>query len=427
MPQPLPPAGSSAGHAAGRPAGPADGGSTATDRERIAADLRAEARRLGFSRIGIAPAVPPPRQELVRQWLARGLAGAVEAWFARQVELRSDPGNLLSGARSVVMLATDHATAAGAGQGGGPVSDAAESVSAAGPSGRPGYGRIARYAWGDDYHDILRERVNRLAAWLEGQAPGCRSRGVVDSAPLAEREFAWLAGLGWFGKNTMLIDPAAGSYFFLTALVTDLDLPVDTPVEVDHCGTCTACLDACPTQAFVEPRVLDAGRCISGLTIEEHGSVAAELRRGMGDWVFGCDICQEVCRWNRRAPGSAEPAFQPRGGAETLPLADLLGLDERRFRERFKGTPLVRAKRRGLLRSAAIALGNLPDPAALPALVAAAGDVEPVVRTAAAWALGRWLAVEPLAADARAALEARLAVEADDEVRRELAEALARG
>jgi epoxyqueuosine reductase len=177
---------------------------------------------------------------------------------------------------------------------------------------------VARYAWGDDYHDLLRGRVNMLAAWLEARVPGCRTRGVVDSAPLAEREFAWLGGLGWFGKNTMLIDPQAGSFFFLTALLTDLELPADAPLQVDHCGSCTACLDACPTDAFVEPRVLDASRCISALTIEDHGTIAPALRPGMQDWIFGCDICQEVCPWTRHAPGSSEPTVQPRQGATTL-------------------------------------------------------------------------------------------------------------
>ena len=307
------------------------------------------------------------------------------------------------------MLATDHAV--------GP--------SAAALPSAPGHGRVARYAWGDDYHDLLRNRVNALAGWLERRVPGCRTRGVVDSAPLAEREFAWLAGLGWFGKNTMLIDPRAGSYFLLTALLTDLDLPAAVPVQVDHCGTCTACLDACPTEAFVEPRLLDASRCVSGLTIEDHGAIPAPLRAGMGNWVFGCDICQEVCPWNRHAPGSAEPTFQPRTGETTLGLVDLLGLDEPAFRRRFRGSAVLRAKRRGLLRSAAIALGNRPDPAAASALAAAVADDDPVVRGAAAWALGRWLAHDELAARARQALAERLVVETDADVRAEIERALA--
>lgn len=339
----------------------------------LAADLRAEAVRIGFCRVGIAPALPPPHHDAFRHWLGAGRAGVMHEWLARHEPLRRDPANLLANARSVIVLATDY-----------PADPPAEP--------KPGRGRVARYARGADYHDLLRERANALGAWLEARAPGCRTRGVVDSAPLAERDYGLLAGLGWIGKNTMLIDPRAGSYFFLTALLTDLDLPADVPLETDHCGTCTACLDACPTGAFVEPRVLDATKCISTLTIEDHGSVPAALRAGMADWVFGCDVCQEVCPWNRHAPGSTEPAFQPRDGMTTLDLVELLGLDEAGFRRRFQDSPLLRAKRRGLLRSAAIALGNRPDPAALPALTAALTDAEPVVREAAAWAIARWKA-----------------------------------
>lgn len=368
--------------------------------------LRAEALRLGFARLGIAPAVPPPGHEAFRGWLARGLAGATHDWLVRHEPLRADPRTLLPGATSIVMLATDHAIA-------GPVGPGA--AAATGPGGR-----VARYAWGDDYHDLLRSRGNALAAWLEAAVPGCRTRAVVDSAPLAERDFAVRAGLGWIGKNAMLIDPHAGSWFLLTALLTDLDLPVDVPLGVDHCGTCTACLDACPTQAFPEPGVLDAGRCISALTIEDHGPVQRDLRAGMRDWVFGCDVCQEVCPWNRHAPGSDEPTLQPRDGATTLDLAEVLRLDEAGFRERFRGSAIRRAKRRGLLRSAAIALGNGPDASRLDALCGALADQEPVVRGAVAWALGRWIAAGVAAEPARAALAARLAVEADDGVRREI-------
>jgi epoxyqueuosine reductase len=347
--------------------------------------LRAAAVGLGFSRVGIAPAVSPPHHETFRHWLTAGRAGVMQEWLTRHEPLRRDPGNLLADARSVIVLTTDY-----------PAEPPAADV--------PGQGRVARYARGDDYHNLLRARANALGAWLEDRVPGCRTRGVVDSAPLAERDYGLLAGLGWIGKNTMLIDPRAGSYFFLTAILTDLDLPVSTPLEVDHCGTCTACLDACPTDAFVEPRVLDASRCISTLTIEDHGPVPHHLRSGIGDWVFGCDVCQEVCPWNRHAPGSTEPAFQPRGGAATLDLAELLGLDEVAFRRRFKGSPLLRAKRHGLARSAAIALGNRPDPAGFPALVAALADAESIVREAAAWALERWIEAGVRADEARAVL-----------------------
>jgi epoxyqueuosine reductase len=374
----------------------------------LLADLRNEAARLGFSRLGVAPAVRPPRHEEFRAWLSRGLAGATHDWLARHEPLRADPRSLLPGAASVIMLSTDHAL------GHGP--EAAPPVQ--------GRGRVARYARGADYHDLLRDRSNALAAWLESRAPGCRTRAVVDSAPLAERDFGALAGLGWIGKNTLLIHPQAGSYFLLAAILTDLALPVEAAVTADHCGSCTACLDACPTAAFPEPHVLDAGRCISGLSIEDHGTIAPDLRAAMDDWVFGCDVCQEVCPWNRRAPGSDEPTFQPRAGTGDLPLADLLALDEPGFRGRFRGTPLLRAKRRGLLRSAAIALGNRPDPAAFAVLARAVADGEEVVRGAAAWALGRWIRAGVMAEESLATLADRHPVEDDATVRREIEAAL---
>lgn len=338
--------------------------------------LRREASRLGFARLGVAPADPAHRppfiHEAFRRWLDAGLAGVMEPWLREHEPLRRDVRVHLADVQSVIMLATDHATAAD------------------GAAGGVGRGRVARYAWGGDYHDLLRARVNELGTWLEERVPGCRTRGFIDSAPFPEREYGWLAGLGWIGKNTLLINPRAGSYFFLTVLLTTAELPADLPMEVDHCGSCTACLDACPTQAFVEPRVLDASRCISTLTIEDHGPIEPALRDGLGDWLFGCDVCQEVCPWNRHAPGSTEPAFQPRGSA-ALPLAEVLALDDAGFRARFRGTPLWRAKRRGLVRSAVLVLGNQPDPASAEALIAALDDADAVVREAAAWALGRWI------------------------------------
>jgi epoxyqueuosine reductase len=377
----------------------------------LVAELRREAEGLGFSRLGIAAAVPPPHHDAFRGWLAAGMAGITQPWLERHEPLRRSLEAILPGACSVVMLATDHGLGDAAGSEPLPI----------------GHGRLARYARGDDYHDLLRSRLNRLASWLEARVPGGRARGVVDSAPLAERDFAWLAGLGWFGKNTMLIDPRAGSYFLLAALVTDIDLPPDDRLETDHCGTCTACLDACPTGAFPAPRVLDASKCISALTIEDHGPIASARRQDIDEWIFGCDVCQEVCPWNRHAPGSGEPAFQPRGGQASLSLAEMLALDERGFRERFRGSPILRAKRRGLLRSAALVLGNRPHPPAFAALAAAAADADAVIRGAAAWALGRWIAADVMPAEARGVLESRLSIEQDANVRAELEAGLASG
>jgi epoxyqueuosine reductase len=222
----------------------------------------------------------------------------------------------------------------------------------------------------------------------------------------------------------MLIDPRAGSYFFLSGIVTDLVLPIDQPIDVDHCGTCTACLDACPTGAFPAPRVLDASKCVSAITIEDHGVVPASLRPGMGEWIFGCDICQEVCPWNRHAPGTDEPSLQPRNDEVSVDLAELLALDEEEFRKRFRGSPLLRAKRRGLLRSAAIALGNRPHLPSFRALAAALADAEPVVRGAAAWALGRWITADIMTEEARRTLEAQHAIETDAVVANEIVNAL---
>jgi len=242
---------------------------------------------------------------------------------------------------------------------------------------------------------------------------------VVDTAPLLEREFAQLAGLGWIGKNTLLLNRQNGSLFFLAALLTDAELQYDNAQQTDHCGTCRACLDACPTNAFPQPYVLDASRCISYLTIELRSPIPAELRAGMGEWVFGCDVCQDVCPWNTKAPLSSEAAFQPRAASDPLDLIALFELDDDAFRARFRDTPLWRPRRRGMLRNAAIVLGNRPLEAAIPALVRGLNDEEPLVRGACAWALGRYDDREAVSA-----LEQRLAIESDTQVRTEIQAAL---
>lgn len=370
--------------------------------------LQQEAHRLGFSRLGITSAEPPPRQDRFAQWLDQGFAGVMENWLRRHLPLRSSPESLLPGTQSVIMLATDYD---------------AKTVSS---RESPNHGQIARYAVGRDYHDVLRSRLNHLGGWLEHAIPGCKTRGVVDSAPLAEREFAARAGLGWFGKNTMLIDQGAGSYFFLSGLLATVALPTHQPIEVDHCGTCTACLDICPTDALPEPRVLDATRCISALTIEDRGPVEGALRSHFGNWIFGCDLCQEVCPWNRHAPGTEDPELQAIENEEMPSLIELLRLDQAAFRKKFHDSPILRAKRVGLLRSAAIALGNHPSasgdvPAGLASLCGVLQDKEPVIRGAAAWALGQWLYRMPeIAPTIVDALKARLAEEYDETVRQEI-------
>jgi epoxyqueuosine reductase len=332
--------------------------------------LRQQARALGFELVGIAPASPADGFARLRDWLARGFAGTMD-FLQRHADAHCHPAAILPEVRSVVMVGLNYKPAAEDDPPGG------------------GRGRVARYARGADYHDVLRERLGRLLGWLQGERPGCRGRAVVDTAPLLERDFARRAGLGWFGKNTMLLNQRLGSYFFLGALLVDLALEPDAPFESAHCGTCTACLDACPTAAFAGPGLLDARRCISYLTIELKGQVPEDLRPGLGDWVFGCDICQEVCPWNRKAPPGTDPALGATADLESLDLAALLGMSAEEFRRRFRGTALTRAKRRGLLRNAALVLGNAGDPAALPALRRARDDPEPLVREAAAWAIAR--------------------------------------
>ncbi len=330
--------------------------------------LKQQAHALGFELAGIAPAADADGFDRLRDWLQRGFAGTMD-YLPRHADARRHPSSILPEVRSVLMVAMNYRPA-----------QERQTLSQR-------HGRIARYARGSDYHHVLRERLRRLLDWLLQQRPDCLGRGVVDTAPLLERDFARRAGLGWFGKNTMLLNKRIGSYFFIGALLTNLELACDPPHRANHCGTCTACLDACPTNAFVEPGLLDARRCISYLTIEHRGEVPEELRSGLGDWLFGCDVCQEVCPWNRKAPPGAEPALQGSGELEELDLIEVLGLSEEAFRRRFRGTALLRTKRCGLLRNAALVLGNTADAAALPALRRALEDPEPLVREAARWAI----------------------------------------
>lgn len=332
--------------------------------------IKRQARELGFDPVGVARAGPADGFAHFREWLDAGHAGEM-AYLHRHAEAHRHPSSVLPEVRSVVMV----------GMGYKPPEEH--------PAADGLRGRVARYARGQDYHEVMRERLDRLLAKVREEVPDCRGRGVVDTAPLLERDFARRAGLGWFGKNTMLLNRRLGSYLFLGALLLDLDLAPDPPHETSYCGTCTACLDACPTEAFPAPYQLDARRCISYLTIELRGPIPEELRRGVGDWVFGCDICQEVCPWNRKAPAGSEPAFHSGGASDWLNPVELLGMTEEDFRARFRGTALTRSKRRGLLRNAAVVLGNIGGAAALPALRRAMSDADEIVRDAAAWAVAR--------------------------------------
>ena len=369
------------------------------DGAQLTEDLKREARRLGFALAGVCPAVTPEGVSRFHEWLASGYAGTMD-YLPSRAEAYAHPRHVLDGARSLVVLAFNYRTVEP-------------------EASQPGRGHVSRYAWGCDYHHIVRDRLGQLAEFLAVRSPRARVRGVVDTAPLLEREFAQLAGLGWTGKNTLLLNKDAGSWFFLAALVTDLELDYDQPHQTDHCGTCRACLDACPTDAFVAPYVLDARRCISYLTIELRDPIPPELRPSMGDWLFGCDVCQEVCPWNHKAPLSDESRLKPLAGMTTLDLVELFELDEAAFRARFRHTPLWRPRRRGLLRNAAIVLGNGRLPQAVETLVRGLNDDESLVRGACAWALGRYDGDR-----ARGALHDRLECENDPEVRWEIETAI---
>ena len=327
--------------------------------------VKARARELGFDRVAIGPAEPPEHSEALEAWLDAGYAGTMR-YLDRGRADRLDPARLLTGARSVVAVAMSYNLGAS-------IDDEWRGVS--------------RYARGRDYHDVIRPRLVELGEFI-GSAAGASvaSRAAVDSSAVLERDLAARAGLGWIGKNTNLLTPTLGSYFFIGIVLTTAELPFDER-EPDRCGTCTACLDACPTRAFVSPYVLDARRCISYLTIEHRGDIADDLAEQIGGWVFGCDVCQEVCPWNRKAEPGHEPALGASGSLGAL--ESLLELDPPTFRARFRGSALTRTKRAGLLRNAAIVLANRGERRAVGALTRALGDDDPVVRSAAAWALAK--------------------------------------
>jgi epoxyqueuosine reductase len=340
------------------------------DPDALAARTRALALETGFDLAGVASATAPAELAFFAEWVGRGYAGEME-YLTGQVEKRSGLTAAFPWARSVIAVGLQYDT------------PAPYSVDA--PADR---GWIARYAWGDDYHDVMKAMLERLVERLAAEAGPFRSRIYVDTGPIVERAYAAAAGLGAWGKNTCLLHPEHGSWFFLGEVVTDLELAPDAP-RADMCGSCTACLDACPTGALPAAYVLDATRCISYLTIEVKGAIPEDRREGIGRHAFGCDICQDVCPWNRRRRHRGTAAFEPRPGLQAPDLAELAGLDDAAFRERFRKSPLKRAKRRGLLRNVAVALGNAGDPARRPVLESLAEDADPVVREHARWALGR--------------------------------------
>ncbi len=386
------------------------------DRRHLSQTIKDRATQLGFGPVGIADVEPSRHMGLYRDWIERGAHGEM-AYLARPdaLERREDLQLTLEDARSVVVVADQYFQ-----------------EDPPGIPDDPARGVIARYARGDDYHDVMKKRLQELLGWIQDEVDApVDGRAYIDTGPILERDLASRAGLGWFGKNTMLIDPTKGSYFFVGILLLDVALEPDEPFTEDRCGTCRSCLDACPTGALLGrdedgAPIMDATLCISYLTIEHHGPIARELRPLMGNRVYGCDICQEVCPWNEKfAEPSDEPAYRAREGLDgpalVLLAERLLGLSEKGFLREFAGSPVTRARRKGLLRNVCVALGNWGVEEAVPVLVAALSDAAPLVRGHAAWALGR--AGSLAAIDA---LSSRLADESDPFALEEIGLALGR-
>lgn len=364
--------------------------------------VKAQAYGLGFDLVGIARLGPAETAAAFDAWLAEGYAGEMTPWLERGAEKRRDFRRPVAGVLSAVVVAMSY-------------------------GGREPAGPVARYARGVDYHDVMAERLRALHDGVrERVGRDVAGKAYVDTGPILERDLARRAGLGWFGKSTMLVNPTLGSFFFLGALLLDLELEPDAPFEADRCGTCTRCLDACPTGAFVAPRTLDATRCVSYLTIEARGGIPEALRDGVGDRIYGCDVCQDVCPYNRKFSIELfeDSPYAPRAalaGKDARSLAlSLLSMSQAEFSASFKGSPMKRAKLRGLRRNASVVLGNVGAPDDIPALVAVLADDEPLVRGHAAWALGRIgspAALQPL--------RERLSSEDDPGVAGELRSALA--
>ncbi len=339
----------------------------------LAEKIKNEAKKQGFILAGITTPDSPPHISAYFDWLDAGRHASMGYLAdARARERRADPRLILSEVQSILLLAAPYPDPKLA-----PVKSAESAEK----------GIISAYAWNEDYHLTLKEKLIHLVRFIEAEVGHpVPNRWYTDTGPILERDLAQRAGLGWIGKNTCLINPNFGSYFFLAEILLGLELFPDKPFTADHCGTCTRCLDACPTQAILPNHTLDANLCISYLTIENKGEIPEELRPKLGNLIFGCDICQEVCPWNRK-----------RGNSLTTwdladPHPDLiqeLSLTPQEFNKKFKNNPVKRAKRRGYLRNVAIALGNSGDPAAIPALEAALDDIEPLVRDHAKWALER--------------------------------------
>ncbi len=363
--------------------------------------IKEESRRLGFDAVGVATAGEIGERQL-RRWLQSRFHGRM-AYMERHFEKRVDPRALVPGARSVVSLALNYTHPYRL------------------PYGEPERAAISRYASGDDYHEVVRERCKRLFDYVQGLVPEVRGRYYVDTGPVLDKAWGQRAGIGWIGKHTnLLAKRRLGSWFFLGELILDLELEPDAPAA-DHCGSCTRCIEACPTDAIVAPYVLDSRRCISYLTIELREDIPEQFRPGMDNLVFGCDVCQDVCPWNRKAEEGREKALAPRAENRAPRLDELAGLTPEEFSRRFRRSAVKRTKWRGLMRNVAVALGNSGEPSSVPALAGLLEVDDPMVRRHAAW--GLWRLATP---EAIRLLEERRQVEPDEPTRDEIGRLLAR-
>ncbi len=335
------------------------------------------ARELGFDSCRVAACSTPAHADEFDDWLDEGAHGEME-YMARATEKRREPQKVLYGAKSIIVLALNYF------QGGSEPEWRLTAAETAATTEAGARGRIARYAWGDDYHNVIAAKLDKIDIFLRDF--GGRQKCYVDTGPVLERDHAAQAGIGWHGKSTMLIDEKLGTWFFLAEILTTLELPADDPAR-DRCGICVRCINACPTGAITAPHKLDARRCISYLTIELKSSIPPELRPLIGDHIFGCDDCLDACPWNRFAKVSRESAFAARNSTTAYALRDYLRLDEVEFRDRFRNSPIKRIKRRGFLRNVCVALGNIGTSEDLPALRDAALDSEPLIAEHAAWAI----------------------------------------
>jgi epoxyqueuosine reductase len=333
--------------------------------------IKTEARRLGFSLAAVTTPDPPRHLPAFERWLSLGRHGSMDYLTDRR---RADPRQVLKECKSILVLAIRYPN---------PESGAQNS------NLRPA-GRVASYAWGRDYHLLIPERLKTLTTFIETQVgSGVAHRWYTDTGPILERDLAQRAGLGWIGKNTCLIHPKMGSYFLLAEILLGIELELDAPFKADRCGKCTRCISACPTGCILPDRTIDARLCLSYLTIENKKEIPVDLRPRVGNWVFGCDICQQVCPWNRFANYDHDPWFNAQPGISKPDLIAELALTPKEFNQKFKNSPIIRSKRQGYLRNVAVALGNSGEPAAFQALESAAQKNESLIREHALWALNK--------------------------------------